>query len=75
MNITNDYDNITSIDYTVILNDYDNITFKIYDNCTNNENNFDIIIPTLLLSKPCGLSFLCLMSLMVYTLSKSLTNK
>ena len=40
-------------------------------NCTNNENNIDIVIPTLLLTKPCGLSFLCLM---VYTLIKPLFN-
>ena len=39
-------------------------------NCTNNENNIDIIIPTLLLTIPCGLSFSCLMGLLVYTLIK-----
>ena len=39
-------------------------------NCTNNENDLDIIIPALLFTIPCGLSFLCLMSLMVYTLVK-----
>ena len=43
-------------------------------NCTNNGNNIDKIIPTLLLTKPFGLSFLCLMSLMVYTLIKNLFN-
>ena len=53
--------------------DYDNITSSI---CTNNENNTDILIPTLLLTIPCGLSILCLMSLMIYTLIKPLiTNK
>ena len=55
-NITNDYD-------------YDNITFT---NCTANENNIGIIIPSLLLIIPCGLSFLCLLSLMAYTLIKPL---
>ena len=53
--------------------DHDNITF---DNCTDNENIIDIIIPTLLLTIPCGLSFLCLRSLMICTLIKPLiTNK
>ena len=67
MYITNDadYDNTTD--------DYNNILSK-NNNCTPNENNFDIIIPTLLLTIPCGLSFLCLMSLMVYTLIKPLVN-
>ena len=65
-NVT-DYDEITSSNYT----DYVNITFT---NCTNKENNIDIFIPTLLFTKPCGLSFLSLMSLMVYTLIKLLIN-
>ena len=64
--VTNDYNNITDLNTT---NNYDNITFT---NCTNNENNIDIIIPSLLLTIPCGLSFLCLLSLMVYTLIKPL---
>ena len=76
MNVTNitpdydnftDYDNITSTNFT----DYDNITSN---NCTNNENNVDIIIPTLLLTIPCGLLFLCLISIMVYSLIKPLLN-
>ena len=57
--------NITDLNTT---NDYDNIT----NNCTINESNIDITIPTLLLTKQCGRSFLCLMSLMVYTLIESL---
>ena len=40
--------NITDFNTT---NDYDNIT----DNCTITENIIDIIIPTLLLTIPCGL--------------------
>ena len=40
----------------------------------NPENNIHRIIPTLLLTIPCGLSFLCSMSLMVYTLIKPLFN-
>ena len=47
---------------TNITADYDNMTST---KCTDNEYNFDIIIPTLLFTIPCGLSFLCLMSLMV----------
>ena len=70
MNIINvtDLDNIT---------DYDNITSTntTICNCTDSENAIDIIIPALLFTIPCGLSFLCLMNLMVYTLVKPLINK
>ena len=66
-NATNDYDNITSSSYT----DYDIMTSS---NCTNNENIIEIIIPLFTII-PCGLSLLCLMSLMVYTLIKPLFNK
>ena len=57
--------NVTDLNST---NDYDNST----DDCTDNKNNFDIVVPTLLLTIPCGLSFLCLMSLMVYSVIKPL---
>ena len=40
----------------------------------NNNCNIDIIIPALFFTIPCGLSFLCLISLMVYTLVKPLIN-
>ena len=53
---------------TNITDDYDNTTDL--NNC-----NIDIIIPTLLFTIPCGLSYLCLISLMVYTLVKPLINK
>ena len=66
--ITDDYNNITSSNYT----DYDNMTRS---NCTNKANNIDIIIPTLLLTIPCSLSFLRLMSLKVHTLIQLLINK
>ena len=56
---------------TNITDDYDNITIS---NCTNIEKNIDINIPRLLLTIPCGLSFLCLTSLLVYTLIKPLFN-
>ena len=42
-----------------ITDDYDKITLT---NSTDNEKLFDINITTLLLTIPCGLSFLCLMS-------------
>ena len=59
---------------TNITDDYDNIIE--YDNTTDiNSCNIDIIIPVLLFSIPCGLSFLCLISIMVYTLVKPLINK
>ena len=59
---------------TNITDDYDNITE--YDNTTDTNNcNIDIIIPALLFTIPCGLSFICLISLMIYTLIKPLLNK
>ena len=64
-NITDDYDNVTSTAYNNITDTH---------NCTDNENNIDIIIPALLFTLPCGLSFLCLLNLMVYTLIKPLFN-
>ena len=56
------------------VTDLDNITE--YDNTTDtNDCNIDIIIPALLFTIPCGLSFICLISLMVYTLIKPLITK
>ena len=57
--------NITDLHTT---NDYNNIT----NNCTNSENYLDKIMATLLLKIPCGLPFLCLNNLMIYTLFKPL---
>ena len=67
MYITNvtDYDNMTD--------DY-NDTLSLNNNCTINENNIDITLPTLIFTIPCGLSFLCLISLIVCTLIKPLFN-
>ena len=62
-NITDDYDNPTSSNYTDMT----------LSNCTNNENNLEIMIPLFTLI-PCGISFICLISLMVYTLIKHLLN-
>ena len=58
-------------DYDIMTDDYNN-TLSINNICTNSEKNIDFVIPTLFLTIPCGLSFLCLMSLMVYTLIKHL---
>ena len=52
--------------------DYDHNNFS---NCTDNKHNIEIFIPTLLFTFPCGLSFLCFMNLIVYTLIKPLINK
>ena len=60
--------------YITNITDGYNDTLSINKNCTNSENDIDIIVPTLLLTISCGLSFLCLMSLMVYTLNKPLFN-
>ena len=59
------------MDITHITDDYDYISLC---NCTDNEYSIDIIIPALLFTIPCGLSILCLISLMVYTLLKPLFN-
>ena len=69
MNITNvtDYDNITSNNYV----DYDKMTLT---NCTDNDKNIKIIIPLFTII-PCGMSIICLLSLMVYTLIKPLMRK
>ena len=55
-----------------ITDDSDNITLP---NCTDNENSIDKTIPTLLLTIPCGLSFLCSTGLMLYTILKLLITK
>ena len=57
---------------TNITDDY-NDTLPL--NCTDNENDIDIIIPVLLFTIPYGLLFLCLISFIVYTLIKPLINK
>ena len=64
LNVT-DYDNMT---------DYYNDSLSINSNCTIYENNIDKIIPALLITIPCGLSFLCLKSHMVYFLTYDVYN-
>ena len=59
---------------TNITDDY-NDTLSVYNNCTNNDyNNIEIVIPLITII-PCGMSLICLVSLMVYTLIKPLFNK
>ena len=66
LNNRNDYGKITDI----------NTTNNISNNCTNSESIIDINIPSILQTIQCGVSFLCLLSLMIYTLIKLLlTNK
>ena len=60
------------------VTDHDNMTDEYNDSLsknnsfTNNENDFDLFLPTLLLTIPCGLSFLCLVTLLVNTIIKLL---
>ena len=59
---------------TNITDDNNKITLC---NCTSNDNNdtnIEIVIP-LITTVPCGMSLICLISLMVYTLIKPLLNK
>ena len=55
--------NIT--DYKNTVDDY---------NCTNNDNNIEIIFPLFTII-PCGMSLMCIISLMVYTFFKHLISK
>ena len=63
-NVTKEYDNVAS-------SDYDNMTLT---NCTNNEKNIEIVIPLITIIQ-CGMSLICLISLMAYTLTKPLSGK
>ena len=58
---------------TNITNDYTDI-LSIKLNCTNSENIIEIVIPIITII-PCGMSLICLISLMAYTLIKPLFNK
>ena len=58
---------------TNITDDY-NDTLSVNNNCTNNDNNIEIILP-LFTIVPCAMSLICLTSLMAYTLIKPLINK
>ena len=56
-----------------ITDDYKD-TLSVNNNCTNIENNIEIVI-TLITIIPCAMSLICLISLMVYTLVKPLLKK
>ena len=58
---------------TNITDDY-NDTLSKNKNCTNNAKNIEILIP-LITILPCGMSLICLISLLIYTLIKPLFNK
>ena len=58
---------------TNITDDY-NDTLSINNNCTNKDNNNEIIIPLITII-PCRMSLICLISLMANTLVKHLLNK
>ena len=45
------------------------------NNCTNNDNNKNEIIIPLFTIIPCGMSLICLISLMLYTFVKPIFNK
>ena len=72
--ITNDYENITEYN-NITSSKYSNYNNMTLCNCTDNENDIDIIIPALIFITPWGISFVCLISLMVYTLIKPLMRK
>ena len=58
---------------TNITDDYNNNLSK-NNNCTSNDNNIEIVIPLITILSS-GMSLVCLISLMVYTLFKPLFNK
>ena len=60
--------------YNTNFTDDFNDTLSINNNGTNNDKNFEIIIP-LFTMIPCSVSFLRLISFLVYTLVKPLFSK
>ena len=60
--------------YVANTTDNYNDTISLNSNCTNSENDKEIIIP-LTTKIPCALSLICLISPMIYTLIKPLFNK
>ena len=58
---------------TNITDDYIDTLSK-NNNCTNNDNNIEIILPFFTII-PYGMSLICLLSLMVYTLIKPSINE
>ena len=66
-NITDDYNDTLTTNITNGYND------TLSSNCTKYDNNIEIIIPLVIII-PCGMSLICLICLMVYTLVKPLIN-
>ena len=61
--------------YIANVTDHYNDNLSINKNCTNNDNsNIEIVTP-LITIVPCGMSLICLISRMVYTLIKPSINK
>ena len=61
--------------YIANVTDEYNDTISMNNNCTNNDNsNIEIVIPLITII-PFGMSLICLISLMVYSLIKPLFNK
>ena len=66
--------------YITNITDYDQVTddcndtISVNNNCTNSENNTEIVIPLITII-PCAMPFICLISLMVYTLIKPFFKK
>ena len=61
--------------YITIITDGYNDTLSVNNNCINNENsNIEIVIPLLTII-PCGMSLICVISLMIYVLVKPLITK
>ena len=56
-----------------MTDDY-NDTLSMKSNCANNEKNIEISIPLFTII-PCGMSLICLKSLMVHILNKPLSRK
>ena len=67
INITHS-DKITDLDKNTVTN-------TTLCNCTNMEYDIILTMPLLLFTIPCIISFLCLISITVYTLIKPLINK
>ena len=51
---------------TKFTDDY-NDTLSINNNCTNNDKNIEIVIPLITII-PCGMSLICLKSIMIFVL-------
>ena len=59
--------------YIINITDEYNDTLSKSKNCTNTDKNIEKIIPLFLII-PCGMSLICLISLVAYTLLKPLFN-